>query len=75
MKRKQKALQKDGVYTESKVDYINEKSVLWPLLSFSTCSLPPTSNRRNRIYNRELEKYYGKYTQEIKDSFERGTAL
>lgn len=30
---------------------------------------------RNRVYNRELEKYYGKYTKEIKDSFERGTAL
>jgi len=55
IKRKIKAkTRRDPVYTDSAVDYINEK---------------------NRKFNRDLEKYYGKYTKDIKDSFERGTAL
>ncbi|EGD81300.1 hypothetical protein PTSG_11337 [Salpingoeca rosetta] len=32
-------------------------------------------NEKNRVYNEKLEKYYGKYSKDIKDSFERGTAL
>ncbi|KNC73212.1 SYF2 splicing factor [Sphaeroforma arctica JP610] len=32
-------------------------------------------NERNMRFNQKAERYYGKHTQEIKDSLERGTAL
>lgn len=32
-------------------------------------------NERNKKFNEKLERFYGKYTQEIKQNFERGTAL
>ncbi|CEF62120.1 Pre-mRNA-splicing factor SYF2 [Strongyloides ratti] len=32
-------------------------------------------NEKNRKYNQKLERYYGQYTKDIKDSLERGTAL
>jgi len=32
-------------------------------------------NERNRVFNKKLERFYGKYTQEIKDNLERGTAV
>lgn len=31
-------------------------------------------NERNMRFNKKLEKFYGKYTDEIKQNFERGTA-
>uniref|UniRef100_A0AC35UGE1 Pre-mRNA-splicing factor SYF2 n=1 Tax=Rhabditophanes sp. KR3021 TaxID=114890 RepID=A0AC35UGE1_9BILA len=32
-------------------------------------------NEKNRKFNEKLEKYYGEYTRETKESIERGTAL
>lgn len=32
-------------------------------------------NERNRVFNKKIGRYYDKYTKEIRDSFERGTAL
>ncbi|KZV74978.1 SYF2-domain-containing protein [Peniophora sp. CONT] len=32
-------------------------------------------NERNRIFNKKIARYYDKYTTEIRNSFERGTAL
>lgn len=32
-------------------------------------------NEKNLAFNKRLEKFYGKHTQEIKESLERGTAL
>jgi len=32
-------------------------------------------NERNRSFNRKIERYYGKYTKEIKTNLERGTAV
>ncbi|KAL9938216.1 hypothetical protein V8E36_002839 [Tilletia maclaganii] len=32
-------------------------------------------NEKNRRFNEKAERFYGKYTKEIRDSFERGTAL
>lgn len=32
-------------------------------------------NERNMRYNKKLERFYGPYTDEIKQNFERGTAL
>ncbi|VDN37613.1 unnamed protein product [Dibothriocephalus latus] len=32
-------------------------------------------NERNKRYNELLERHYGKYTAEIKQNLERGTAL
>lgn len=32
-------------------------------------------NERNRNFNKKLERFYGKHTQEIKDNLERGTAV
>jgi len=32
-------------------------------------------NDRNKVFNKKLERYFNKYTQEIRDNFERGTAL
>ena len=32
-------------------------------------------NERNSKFNKKLERFYGKYTQNIKDNLERGTAL
>ena len=32
-------------------------------------------NERNRQFNKKLERFYGKYTQGIKDDLERGTAI
>uniref|UniRef100_A0A5S6QW12 Pre-mRNA-splicing factor SYF2 n=1 Tax=Trichuris muris TaxID=70415 RepID=A0A5S6QW12_TRIMR len=32
-------------------------------------------NNRNRRYNEKLERFYGKYTEEIKQNLERGTAV
>ena len=32
-------------------------------------------NERNRKFNKKVDKYYGKYTAEIKQNLERGTAL
>uniref|UniRef100_A0A0N4ZPC8 Pre-mRNA-splicing factor SYF2 n=1 Tax=Parastrongyloides trichosuri TaxID=131310 RepID=A0A0N4ZPC8_PARTI len=32
-------------------------------------------NEKNRKYNAKLERYYGEYTKDIKESLERGTAL
>ena len=37
------------------------------------CLMAPVD--RNRNFNRSLEKFYGNYSKEIKDSLERGTAL
>ena len=32
-------------------------------------------NERNMKFNQMLERFYGKYTKEIKDNLERGTAV
>ncbi|KIY49738.1 mRNA splicing factor SYF2 [Fistulina hepatica ATCC 64428] len=32
-------------------------------------------NEQNRVFNKKIARYYDKYTTEIRDSFERGTAL
>jgi len=32
-------------------------------------------NERNRVFNKKIARFYDKYTSEIRDSFERGTAL
>ena len=32
-------------------------------------------NERNMKFNQKLERFYGKYTKEIKDNLERGTAV
>lgn len=32
-------------------------------------------NERNRVFNKKIARYYDKYTEEIRASFERGTAL
>eukprot|EP00053_Salpingoeca_punica_P012129 m.108394 g.108394 ORF g.108394 m.108394 type:complete len:261 (+) comp15866_c0_seq1:111-893(+) len=32
-------------------------------------------NERNRRFNLKVERFYGKHTKDIKDSFERGTAI
>jgi pre-mRNA-splicing factor SYF2 len=32
-------------------------------------------NERNRKFNNKLERYYGKYTADIKEDLERGTAI
>ncbi|CAF0763000.1 unnamed protein product [Didymodactylos carnosus] len=32
-------------------------------------------NERNRAFNKKIERYYGKYTTEIKQNLERGTAV
>lgn len=32
-------------------------------------------NERNKNFNKKLERFYGKYTQEIKQNLERGTAV
>ncbi|CAB3402558.1 unnamed protein product [Caenorhabditis bovis] len=32
-------------------------------------------NEKNKKFNQKLEKYYGKYTEDIKDDLERGTAI
>lgn len=32
-------------------------------------------NERNRKFNQKLERYYGAYTEDIKDDLERGSAL
>ena len=32
-------------------------------------------NERNMKFNQKLERFYGKYTQEIKQNLERGTAV
>jgi len=32
-------------------------------------------NERNARFNRKLERFYGEYTQEIKQNLERGTAV
>lgn len=32
-------------------------------------------NDRNKVFNKKLERYFNKYTNEIKQNFERGTAL
>ena len=32
-------------------------------------------NERNRSFNKKIERYYGKYTAEIKQNLERGTAV
>ncbi|CAF1262998.1 unnamed protein product [Rotaria magnacalcarata] len=32
-------------------------------------------NERNRAFNKKIERYYGKYTAEIKQNLERGTAV
>ena len=32
-------------------------------------------NERNRNFNKKLERFYGKYTQGLKDDLERGTAI
>lgn len=32
-------------------------------------------NEKNKQFNKKLERHYDKYTKEIRDSFERGTAL
>ena len=31
-------------------------------------------NERNRHFNEKIDRYYGKYTKEIRENFERGTA-
>lgn len=32
-------------------------------------------NERNRVFNKKLDRFYNKYTQEIRDNLERGTAV
>lgn len=32
-------------------------------------------NERNKKFNEKAERYYGKYTEEIKQNLERGTAI
>ena len=32
-------------------------------------------NERNMKFNKKLERFYGSYTEEIKQNFERGTAM
>ena len=32
-------------------------------------------NEKNKQFNKKLSRHYDKYTKEIRDSFERGTAL
>jgi len=32
-------------------------------------------NDKNKVFNKKLERYFHKYTQEIRENFERGTAL
>jgi cyclophilin family peptidyl-prolyl cis-trans isomerase len=32
-------------------------------------------NERNRVFNKKVQRFYDKYTQEIKNNIERGTAL
>ena len=32
-------------------------------------------NERNMKFNKKLERFYGQYTQEIKQNLERGTAV
>ena len=32
-------------------------------------------NERNSKFNQKLDRFYSKYTKEIKDNLERGTAL
>ncbi|KAF1761592.1 hypothetical protein GCK72_009848 [Caenorhabditis remanei] len=32
-------------------------------------------NEKNKKFNKKLDKYYGKYTEDIKDDLERGTAI
>jgi len=32
-------------------------------------------NERNMKFNKKLERFYGKYTAEIKQNLERGTAI
>jgi len=32
-------------------------------------------NEHNKVFNKKISRYYDKYTKEIRDSFERGTAL
>lgn len=32
-------------------------------------------NERNRNFNKKIDRFYGKYTQEIKQNLERGTAV
>ncbi|KAF8319426.1 SYF2-domain-containing protein [Clavulina sp. PMI_390] len=32
-------------------------------------------NESNKVFNKKIARYYDKYTKEIRDSFERGTAL
>ena len=32
-------------------------------------------NERNMNFNKKLERFYGKYTTEIKQNLERGTAI
>lgn len=32
-------------------------------------------NERNKVFNKKIARYYDKYTEEIRASFERGTAL
>ncbi|KAG8961656.1 hypothetical protein FRC03_005113 [Tulasnella sp. 419] len=32
-------------------------------------------NEANKVFNKKIERYYNKYTAEIRESFERGTAL
>ena len=32
-------------------------------------------NERNRKFNKKLDRFYGKYTEDIKEDLERGTAI
>lgn len=32
-------------------------------------------NERNRKFNNKLERFFGKYTEDIKEDLERGTAI
>ncbi|KAI6243685.1 Pre-mRNA-splicing factor SYF2 [Aphelenchoides fujianensis] len=32
-------------------------------------------NERNRKFNKKLERFYGDYTEDLKDDLERGTAI
>ena len=32
-------------------------------------------NERNRVYNRKLDRYYNRFTSDIRANLERGTAL
>jgi len=32
-------------------------------------------NKRNKIYNKKLERHFGEYSRELKQNLERGTAL